>query len=294
VVLAGMLDREPIDKGLRWLMQWNAERDQIESAFLWRKSDPLPDDLLRALEDDERQSNDEDFNLLYVGITRAKECLLLSAAHGTDDGWYQQLSEFCELWLPDESPPNRSVAGGLSWRGLNLPKRVLHNDISQDSKAQLQTQSLAIRKGKALHRLLEFGPMMSESTAFGLMAEFALPRQARLEVIQAMQAIRDSAISKIVFGDALAYAEAEWPTPSGAMIRPDRVVRIHESPEEWWIIDFKWQLLDSERQAYASQLLSYQQTFVQIRPEAKVLAKILTASGKIFLLHEGQLVPDVH
>jgi ATP-dependent helicase/nuclease subunit A len=303
VVLAGMLDREPMDKGLRWLMHWNEARDRIESAYLWRRSDPLPEGLLRALDDDQRQSQDEDFNLLYVGITRAKEFLLLSAAEGTDDGWYQQISEFCEEWVPAESTTHAPPLQALQWRGLVFPKHAQGQHNSEPPASPMQSpldpgsraESLAIRKGKALHRLLEFGPQRSETFGLELLAEFALPRQARSEVMTALQVIRESAVSSIIFSaDVLAYAEAEWVTTHGELIRPDRVVRVQESPEEWWIVDFKWQLLDSERAAYASQLSTYQETFQTIRPSAKVLAKILTAGGQVFRLHQGQLVPDVH
>jgi ATP-dependent helicase/nuclease subunit A len=298
-----MLDREPMDKGLRWLMHWNEARDRIESAYLWRRSDPLPEGLLRALDDDQRQSQDEDFNLLYVGITRAKEFLLLSAAEGTDDGWYQQISEFCEEWVPAESTTHAPPLQALQWRGLVFPKHAQGQHNSEPPASPMQSpldpgsraESLAIRKGKALHRLLEFGPQRSETFGLELLAEFALPRQARSEVMTALQVIRESAVSSIIFSaDVLAYAEAEWVTTHGELIRPDRVVRVQESPEEWWIVDFKWQLLDSERAAYASQLSTYQETFQTIRPSAKVLAKILTAGGQVFRLHQGQLVPDVH
>ncbi len=303
VVLAGMLDREPTDKGLRWLMHWNEARDRIESAYLWQRSDPLPEGLLCALRDDQRQSQDEDFNLLYVGITRAKEFLLLSAAKGTDHGWYQQISEFCEEWMPPECNIPAASEKTLQWRGLNFPKPTqgqhhsdrLASSMPSSLHSGLRAESLAIRKGKALHRLLEFGLQRPENLSSELLAEFALPRQARSEVMTALQVIRESAVSSVIFSaDVLAYAEAEWVTASGEVIRPDRVVRVRESPEEWWIVDFKWQLLDSERGAYASQLASYQDTLQAIRPLAKVLAKILTAGGQAFVLRQGQLVPDVH
>jgi ATP-dependent helicase/nuclease subunit A len=151
-----------------------------------------------------------------------------------------------------------------------------------------------MRQGKALHRLLEFGLQQAPEIARALIAEFGLPAAARDEVIASAAAIRQSAIAARIFNPhLLAYAESEWPavdSPSGGLMRPDRVVRIQESPEEWWIVDFKWNVLPSEHADYVRQLALYRDQFAKIRPQARVTAKILTAKAQLWDLQGDRLV----
>ena len=304
VVLAGLLDREMSDKGLRWLIDWNRDRDGIDGLTTWQGSDPMTDTAARALRDDRRQSDDEDFNLLYVGITRARRVLLFSAAEGgkeIDKKWFGKIQGHCEEWrfadqaqgiAPDaaavvrSAPPSSALS--LTWRGQVFDKR----DRQQVVRPPVET--LAMRQGKALHRLLEYGPSVRTQTVAALMAPFALPQAAREQVLQAVAKIAATEFAKTVFDSArLVYAESEWPIVSDAgiaLIRPDRIVRISESPEIWWIIDFKWQLLDSERRDYAAQLTGYQQQFRAIRPQACVEARILTSDAAVWELRDGRLV----
>jgi len=65
---------------------------------------------------------------------------------------------------------------------------------------------------------------------------------------------------------------------------------VRQSPEEWWIIDFKWRVLESEQADYVRQLTGYQEQFARIRPQAKICAKILTASAQLWDLQQGRLV----
>jgi len=151
-----------------------------------------------------------------------------------------------------------------------------------------------MRQGKALHRLLEFGPQQATAVARALIAQFGLPGAARDEVIASAAAIGKSEFAARIFSpDVLAYSESEWPAvdlPSGTLMRPDRVVRIQESPEEWWIVDFKWNVLPSEHADYVRQLALYRDQFARIRPQARVAAKILTAKAQLWDLRGDRLV----
>lgn len=296
VVLAGLLDRDNSDKGLRWLIHWNNDRDRILSVSSWQSGDPYSDTVIHALEDDERQARDEDFNLLYVGATRAKQYLIFSATQAgknADDKWFTQISPHCEEWLlpckeaQASGPANDSAKAipALSWPGQVFEKR---------DPAQLPSafaDSLAIRQGKALHRLLEHGPVLESAAIARLIAPFALPAAARSTVIDALEKLRASDfVSQIFDPSFLAYSEAEWPIEQDgriSLLRPDRVVRISEAPETWWIIDFKWQVLNSEHSNYAHQLAGYLKAFQTIRPDAAIEAKIVTASAEVWDLEKS-------
>ena len=308
VVLAGLMDREQSDRGLRWLIDWSEGRDAIRGVATWTSSDPYNPIVISALKEDRRQAEDEDFNLLYVGITRAKRVLLFSATKktpqsagesaqsedeqeptGSDKTWFEKVARHCGPypWL-SQIAQTTVAAAPLHWRGLRLIKTAT---------AELPrplVDPLAIRQGKALHRLLEFGPGLADAQRLTLLAEFALPQKSRQQVLQAVEAIGESPFGRRIFDPSLlAYAEREWPFegPLGAtVIRPDRVVRVGLAPETWWIIDFKWQVLASELRDYAAQLLAYQQLFQSIRTDACIKAMILTAAAQVWQLEGGELV----
>ena len=48
------------------------------------------------------------------------------------------------------------------------------------------------------------------------------------------------------------------------------------------MIDFKWKVLPSEAARYAAQLATYQREFQRLRPQALVLARILTSDAEIW------------
>jgi ATP-dependent helicase/nuclease subunit A len=303
VVLAGLLDRDTADKGLRWLIHWNKERDRILGVSSWQAGDPYSDTVIHALDDDERQARDEDFNLLYVGATRAKQFLIFSATQVSktvDDKWFTQISPYCEEWAllaqtdetSTESTPFITATPALSWPGLTFEKR----DPAQTPVAS--ADSIAIRQGKALHRLLEHGPRLGSNAIARLIAPFALPASSREAVINALEKLRASDFVNQIFNPgALAYAEAEWPieqNENASVLRPDRLVRISEHPETWWIIDFKWRVLDSELWDYANQLAAYRRAFQTIRPAAVIEAKIVTASAEVWDLARSGSLQRVH
>ena len=288
VVLAGLLDRDKSDSGMRWLVDWSDSRDQVLGIAAWRSGEPMDQTVKRALLDDRRQSDDEDFNLLYVGCTRARRFLLFSVTEGgknVDQKWFTKVADHCPEMVMPPIEPQRHTGPILRWRGLQFDQ---HGD---GAIARAAPESLAVRQGKALHRLLEFGPKIAPNQRARLIAPFALPIDAQAAVFGAVERIAKSEIAGQIFSkDYLAYAEREWPTADQGLARPDRLVRVSEDPETWWIIDFKWQVLDSELSDYARQLAGYQALMQSIRPQAKVFAKILTSQAEIWDLDQGRLV----
>ncbi len=308
VVLAGLKDRQNSDKGLRWMLRWSDARDEIVSATTWKKGEPLNDDLATAISDSRIQADQERFNLLYVGMTRAKKVLLLSATGETketnkdktpaiDRDWYDQLLA-APVWDPsgplldslrmadivmpssDRHPSTQPAAQGFTWPGFQFPVSMAA------AKLDAELESLAIRQGKALHRLLEFGPRLQSSAVGRLIAEFGLPQEASLRVIEAAKRVGASNIAQTIFDpNRLAYAEQEWPAQDlerQRFLRPDRVVRFQSDPEIWWVIDFKWKVLASEAARYAAQLAGYRREFQRLRPQALVRARILTSDAEVW------------
>jgi ATP-dependent helicase/nuclease subunit A len=92
VVLAGLADRDSVDTGVVWLAQTSADQTELQALRACRRLDPVDGQLRELLAQRERLSDQEDFNLLYVGMTRAREYLIISAAGEKSGSWYEQLT----------------------------------------------------------------------------------------------------------------------------------------------------------------------------------------------------------
>jgi ATP-dependent helicase/nuclease subunit A len=92
VVLAGLADRDSVDSGVIWLAQTSDDQTELMSLRACRRLDPLDDPLGQLLAERDQLSDQEDFNLLYVGLTRAREFLIISAAGEKSGSWYEQLA----------------------------------------------------------------------------------------------------------------------------------------------------------------------------------------------------------
>ena len=92
VVLAGLADRDAVDSGVVWLAQTSEDQSELQSLRACRRLDPIDDELRHLLAQRDRLADQEDFNLLYVGMTRAREYLIISAAGEKTGSWYEQLA----------------------------------------------------------------------------------------------------------------------------------------------------------------------------------------------------------
>jgi ATP-dependent helicase/nuclease subunit A len=92
VVLAGLADRDSVDSGVIWLAQTSDDQTELLSLRACRRLDPLDDPLRQLLAERDQLADQEDFNLLYVGLTRAREFLIISAAGEKSGSWYEQLA----------------------------------------------------------------------------------------------------------------------------------------------------------------------------------------------------------
>jgi ATP-dependent helicase/nuclease subunit A len=97
VVLAGLADRDAVDSGVVWLAQTSDDQTALRALRACRRLDPADHQLLELLDERARLADQEDFNLLYVGMTRAREFLIISAAGEKTDGWYAQLATHSPL-----------------------------------------------------------------------------------------------------------------------------------------------------------------------------------------------------
>ncbi len=101
VVLSGMSDFDNYDKeGIKWLLSFDSELENIDDIFTFRSGEFLEENRLQTLNYEKKLSDRENFNLLYVGVTRAKEILILSAVqqNRSKESWYDMASSCCNQY----------------------------------------------------------------------------------------------------------------------------------------------------------------------------------------------------
>jgi len=164
--------------------------------------------------------------------------------------------------------------------------------------------TLAIRQGQALHRIMEFTHLMSTEGTAGehpvlepvwqrCLAPFGLNEGQARDVWDRAQALLALPLARRLLGarGERAWIEREWPDAHGQICRPDRVVVDAIADRTLLrVIDFKWRLLDSERQPYAEQLARYLEVMEMHSPTAHQEAFILTAEPSIWQLIDGRLI----
>lgn len=97
VVLAGMSDRENYDReGIKWFCSLDQDLESIVEMSCFKTGDYLLPNQERILEYEKKLSTHEKENLLYVGVTRAKEILILSAVEQKNfsNSWYDLVAKY--------------------------------------------------------------------------------------------------------------------------------------------------------------------------------------------------------
>jgi len=232
------------------------------------------------LQADREQRIQEDWNLLYVAMTRAQQVLIVSASDRNRSArarsWYERLS----AGVPSET-------AAASPRSLAPPAGGRERDLSDFRPQPLPTgrrlaagESDAIRMGKAWHALLEHptqphAPQQAER----ICAEFALDAQQAREVVQAAQRVTTAPALRPFFGPgARAWNELELIDAGGQSLRIDRLVELGDTV---WILDYKWRCTDSERAGYERQLVRYAAAVEHVRPARPIRTALVLADGSL-------------
>lgn len=243
-------------------------------------------DALFAEEEAFRQQ--ENWNLLYVGATRARKLLILSGVHddkednGIKDGsWYQRFS-FAEEKLFDAQGPASESDGAEFNLSLfvapRLPPPSLRIADDEDTAATIE--------GKLLHSLME------RLTASGQWP-VAIPAQERLtqwlgcshdqaDIIRHQAQILLSADALSCFFDPAQYdfARNEMELVHEAeLLRIDRLVMIGNTV---WILDYKRNFLESERKDYLAQMARYRHACKQLFVGKDIRTALITVDGRLW------------
>ncbi|SFA80841.1 ATP-dependent helicase/nuclease subunit A [Collimonas sp. OK607] len=287
VVLLDANHSKPARDDYGILCDWpqDAEAPQHFSAFGSSAERGAARDPLFAAE--EGFKTQEDWNLLYVATTRAKQLLIISGVAGrsggvTDDSWYARLEHVPEASFDAVAEAAAVVDGAQRFEQEifdppQLPPPVVAVAATFDNQA--------IAEGIALHGLLERvtqhgqWPVLlpdAETIARWLPCPLALAKLIRHQA----QTILGQADLAHFFNPALhLHARNEMEIiADNVVLRFDRVVIFDD---EVWILDYKRNLLDSERAAYTTQLRTYRQAAQPVFADKRLRTALLTVDGRL-------------
>jgi ATP-dependent helicase/nuclease subunit A len=290
----------------------------------------------------------EDWNLLYVALTRAKQLLIVSGVEDKrsgglmPNGWYARLLGAVDLppdtgeveaiaALQQISDANRQLVSPGAQLALGLPVAGPEQDGDALSRSVLALESAAftlpvfapprlplplastltftptldsemmqgpdddlpdaarvaaIAEGIALHGLLE---RLCQQTQWPLTVPdaAAIARWLRCPLPLA-ETVRRQAMTLLAqahlrrFFDPAQYLQARSEMEiviDGALLRLDRVV---EFADAVWILDYKRNLLDSEREDYRAQLMTYRAALQAVWPAKLIRTALITVDGQLW------------
>jgi len=241
--------------------------------------------------DEQGIKDQEDWNLLYVAITRAKRLLIASGiastrnadADGVIEGsWYARLRHVAEYRVEAERVGETGRQEGEFTLAVFDPPQL----PAAAPAERLLLRSEAVDEGVYLHALLERltqdreWPVAVPETEIIARWLDCPPAVAASIAVQARAILTAPALERF-YNPAhydLAYNELEI-AHDGNFLRYDRLVGFDA---ELWILDYKRQLLDSERGEYQAQLARYRRAAEAVFPDRSLRSALITADGKLW------------
>ena len=300
------------------LMSWlpgNDAPDHISPIFSAKPKDPARE-FLR--EQEEQISQIENWNLLYVAMTRAKEAVYISGSANKGDpkseaaiaknSWYDRMdragvevmpgSSELPTILTDQNSATLNIAIDQLFADFNVSWRGKANtNIRFDEELVSVEQQDMIDLGVAFHAVMEHVmrsgirdspeiPSAEEITAWlNLSPEVASEaRRCALNVL-------NSEKTKHFFFDPTIQAsweELDIADSNGRLLRIDRLI---ELPSELIILDYKLSIPNPTNELFAkydTQMTTYRECVTQLRPDKPVKSYLLGANGDVLEMGSTQ------
>ncbi|WP_199710505.1 UvrD-helicase domain-containing protein [Noviherbaspirillum cavernae] len=294
VVVLDANHSEPARDDLGILCDWPQDADAPThfSAFGRKPERGAARDAL--FEAEENFKGQEDWNLLYVAVTRARNILVVSGVaggrgaleDGTIDGsWYQRMQHVPETIL---EPVQVAQCHGERARDSEFILPIFDPPQLPGVVKPDTARSAAIDEGVALHTLLE---RLTQLPQWPLLMPDAETLARWLPCSrQTAQKVRESALTILSqtelerFFNPHHYRIARNEMEvifDGALLRFDRVVVFDD---EVWILDYKRDLLESERMDYGAQLARYRSAATAVFPDRQIKSALITADGRLWVV----------
>jgi ATP-dependent helicase/nuclease subunit A len=297
VILLDANHSEPARDDIGILCDWPQDADAPThfSAFGRKQERGAGRDALFAAE--EAFKTQEDWNLLYVAATRAKEVLIVSGVAGTrgvlpdgtvEGSWYHRLQAVPEFVLEQQTPSPLSRPATVSEPTFSLS--IFDPPLLSPASIVLgpKIRNDAIDEVIALHALLERVTQSHRWPVNVPEAEIVarwLPCQYAMAVI-----VRDQALTILSHPELERFFNPSYYRAArnevevvvdGVSLRFDRAVVFDN---EVWMLDYKRDLLDSEIAEYRAQLARYRAAGQAIFRGKKLITAVIAADARLWTM----------
>ncbi|MEN3295057.1 MAG: ATP-dependent helicase/nuclease subunit [Burkholderiales bacterium] len=297
VVLLDANHSEPARDDLGILCDWPQDADAPThfSAFGRKSERGIARDALFAAE--EQFKAQEDWNLLYVAATRAKDMLIVSGVAGTrgalpdgmiEGSWYHRLQMVPERSIDPTGHPLPAADASRPEQEFKLPVFMPPPLAPASMNNGVKFHNAAIDEGIALHAVLE---RVTQSHRWPVSVPEAdllarwLPCPYSLAVVireQALTILSRPELERFFNPSYYRLARNEMEVVvDGELLRFDRAVIFED---EVWILDYKRDVLESERAAYRAQLARYQAAAQAIFHGKRLMGALITPDGRLWLM----------
>jgi ATP-dependent helicase/nuclease subunit A len=210
------------------------------------------------VEADRTQREQEDWNLLYVAMTRAQRLLIVSGVempNAGPDTWYARIAACV--------PVNTETfeAGRVDSERQRGSTLRLYRDFRPEPRPagarRAEFSSDAMRLGRAWHAVLQAAgePWHAPWTPGDLAQAFAIAPEAAQRALAAAERVRAAPhLRKFFEGPVRADDELDLIGNDGEVLRLDRLVEVGG---ECWVLDYKWQWDEQTLPQYERQVRRY-------------------------------------
>ncbi len=289
-----LLDTDTVERNadsMGVLVDWPGEATEPRKfVFLVSESRP-PACAAETLASEQAARKREELNALYVALTRARHTLVISSIEPhrvTTESWWQRLQGLLgELPAPvaDESAGahlDAEDAGVFYLPELpELPEALMP---AEPAGKRIDEDSLKARVGKAMHRLLEWGGLLSAEQVKAAAREFRLSPAKGQEAAELARRILTGEGGWAWRRDVIAWQGNEVDVVhAGQALRLDRLVQRKDAGHEghWWVLDYKSSFAPQEQPELVAKMQSYRAAVQLIYPDAQVKAAFLTGQGTV-------------
>jgi ATP-dependent helicase/nuclease subunit A len=243
-------------------------------------------------QEEERFKAQEDWNLLYVALTRAKDVLIVSGVAGSrgaqpdgtvEGSWYARLATLPQQEATAQATRQRTQADPAFDLAVFAPS--LMAPAVTAVQAPLPATA-AIDEGIALHALLErvTGAQawpVDVPDAEAIAHWLACPPDMAVQVrAQALTILSQPALARFYDPAQYQFARNEMDVlVKGKLLRFDRLVKFEQ---EVWVLDYKRNLLPAEQALYRAQLAHYRTAAQAVFPGYLVNTALITADGRFW------------
>jgi ATP-dependent helicase/nuclease subunit A len=228
----------------------------------------------------------ENWNLLYVAATRARQLLIISGVHtGKDDAggvksdsWYERL-----LSVPEFKPA--PVSSSQLDVNCEFALSLFQPATFSLPTAVIESDNQATLEGKRLHALMErltqagTWPIVMPSAQRAARWLLCTESEAHVVCEQAAQILSSTELQHFYDPAQYSYARNELElVHNGEWMRLDRLVMFEDA---LWVLDYKRSLLEQQQTAYWQQLERYRAACLALFPGKPVHTALITVDGQL-------------